>query len=168
MAYIRSAASAFQYRNYHPNCCHSLRQVTLTESTVILTTWLKHFAFLVCEQWHKDLSFWWHWYVHWNKYLLLRDELKILSKLQAFALCGAFCMKCFEKCTYFANIKDDLRNAWKRLRKTVIHFKIIFFPRVKSKLNCQQSWLQFSVSHDPSEIILICWFAAEDFYLFYQ
>ncbi len=56
-------------------------------------------------------------------YLLLRDELKILSKLQAFArnpLCGAVCTNCFEKCTYyFANIKDDLRNAPKRLRKTV-------------------------------------------------
>ncbi len=41
-------------------------------------------------------------------YLLLRDELKILSKLQAFAgnlLRGAVCTKCFEKCTYFcANI----------------------------------------------------------------
>ncbi len=38
----------------------------------------------------------------------LRDELKILSKLQAFAgnlLCGAVCTNCFEKCTYFcANI----------------------------------------------------------------
>lgn len=53
----------------------------------------------------------------------MRDELKILSKLQAFAgnpLCGAVCMNCFEKCTYFfANIKDDLRNAPKRLRITV-------------------------------------------------
>ncbi len=43
-----------------------------------------------------------------DKYLLLRDELKILSKLQAFAgnpLCVAVCTNCFEKCTYFcANI----------------------------------------------------------------
>ncbi len=57
-------------------------------------------------------------------YLLLRDELKILSKLQAFAgnlLCGAVCTNCFEKCTYFfANIKDDSRNTPKRLRKTVM------------------------------------------------
>ncbi len=50
-----------------------------------------------------------------HKYLFLGDELKILSKLQAFAgnlLCGAVCTNCFEKCTYlFANIKDDSRNA---------------------------------------------------------
>ncbi len=71
----------------------------------------------------QGLSFWWHWYVHWHKFLLLRDELKILKKLQAFAgnpLCGAICTNCFEKCTYFsANIKDDSRNAPKLLRKTV-------------------------------------------------
>ncbi len=30
--------SAFQFSDCHPNCCHSLHQVTLTESTVILTT----------------------------------------------------------------------------------------------------------------------------------
>ncbi len=57
-------------------------------------------------------------------YLLLREELKILSKLQAFAgnlLCGAVCTNCFEKFTYFfANIKDDSRNTPKRLRKTVM------------------------------------------------
>ncbi len=49
------------------------------------------------------------------KCLLLRNELNMLSKLQAFEgnpLCGVVCMKCFEKCTYiFANIKDDSRNA---------------------------------------------------------
>ncbi len=42
-----------------------------------------------------------------DKYLLLRDELKILSKLQAFTgntLCGVVCTNCFEKCAYyFAN-----------------------------------------------------------------
>ncbi len=30
-----------------------------------------------------------------------------------------------------------------------------------AKLNLKQSLLQFSVSHDPLEIILICWFAAQ-------
>ncbi len=40
----------------------------------------KHFDYLVCKQWHKDLSFWWHWHVHWHKYLLLRDKLRILRK----------------------------------------------------------------------------------------
>ncbi len=52
----------------------------------------------------------------------------MLSKLQAFAgnpLCGAVCTNCFEKCTYFANIKDDSRNAPKRLRKTVIIIIVI-------------------------------------------
>ncbi len=39
-----------------------------------------------------------------NTFYFLRDELKILSKLQAFAgnpLCGSVCTNCFEKCTYF-------------------------------------------------------------------
>ncbi len=57
-------------------------------------------------------------------YILLRDELKILSKLHAFAgnpLSGAVCTNCFEKCTYFfANIKDELRNTPNLLRKTVV------------------------------------------------
>jgi len=52
-------------------------------------------------------------------YLLLRNELNIMSKLQAFAgnpLCGAVCTDCFKKCTFwFANIKDDLRNVSKQL-----------------------------------------------------
>ncbi len=29
---------------------------------------MKHFDCFVCDQWHKDFSFWWHWYVHWHKY----------------------------------------------------------------------------------------------------
>ncbi len=47
-----------------------------------------------------------------DKYLVLRDELQILSKLQAFAghlLCGAVCIKSFEKCTYFfVNITERM------------------------------------------------------------
>lgn len=54
------------------------------------------------------------------------DRLRILNKLWAFAgkpLCCAVCTTCFEKCTYcFANVEDDLRNAPKRLRKTVMSF----------------------------------------------
>ncbi len=34
-----------------------------------------------------------------------------------------------------------------------------------AKLNIQQLLLQFSVSHDPSEIILICWFGAQEMFL---
>ncbi len=58
--------------------------------------------------------------VHLHKYLLLRDKRNISNHLQAFVsnlLRGAVCTNCFEKCTYFANIKNDWRNA-KRLRKT--------------------------------------------------
>ncbi len=77
----------------------------------------------------------------------LRDELKIMSKLQVFAgnlLCGAVCTNCFEKCTdFFANIKDDSRNAPKRLRKTVILFGWVLFyftvfNREKMHFYCMQ------------------------------
>ncbi len=30
------------------------------------------------------------------------------------------------------------------------------------KLNFQQPLLQYAVSHNPSEVILICWFDAEE------
>ncbi len=42
------------------------------------------------------------------------------------------------------------------------------------KLNLQQTLLQYAVSHDPSEIILICWFVAQEqlllpvFFLYYE
>lgn len=59
-----------------------------------------------------------HVYVHWHRYFLLRDELRILSKRLAFT--GN--LSCFKKCTYcLANGENDLRNAPKCLRKTVIH-----------------------------------------------
>jgi len=38
-----------------------------------------------------------------------------------------------------------------------------FIP-VMAKLNFQQPLLQATVSHDPSEIILICWFDAQNIY----
>ncbi len=70
----------------------------------------------------------------------LRDELKMLSTLQVFAgdlLCGAVCTSCFEKYTdFFANIKDDSRNAPKRLRKTVILFvRFLFYFTVFNREN---------------------------------
>ncbi len=34
-----------------------------------------------------------------------------------------------------------------------------------AKLNFQQPLLHISVSHDPSEIILICWFGAQETFL---
>ncbi len=47
----------------------------------------------------------------------------------------------------------------------LIYFKMYFIP-VMAKLNFQQSLLQSSVSRDPSEIILIYWFAAPENVLF--
>ncbi len=35
-----------------------------------------------------------------------------------------------------------------------------------AKLNFQKTLLQFSVSHDPSEIILKCWYSAQETFLF--
>ncbi len=138
----------------------------------------KHFDYLVCEKWHKDFSFWWHWCVHWHKYLLLRDELKIFCKLQAFAgnpLC-AVCTNCFEKCTYFfANIKDDSRNAPKRLRKTVK--RILLFSRLhlfnqiyRKNSNIAKSInlfrkADFFQSHDSLQINLICWYVLKKHFL---
>ncbi len=34
-----------------------------------------------------------------------------------------------------------------------------------AKLNIQQPLLQSSVSHDPSEIILICWFGVQETFI---
>ncbi len=39
-----------------------------------------------------------------------------------------------------------------------IYFKMKFIPVIKAEFS--------SVSHDPSEIILICWFAAQETFLF--
>ncbi len=36
---------------------------------------------------------------------------------------------------------------------------------VRTKLNFHQLLLQASISHDPSEIILMCWFGAQETYL---
>jgi len=44
------------------------------------------------------------------------------------------------------------------------YLKMSFIP-VTAKLNFQQSLLQSSVSHDPSEIILICWFGAQETFI---
>ncbi len=112
--------SAFQYSNCHPNCCHSLQQVRLTECSIILTTLLRIlFVNNDTRTFHSDGTD-----MFIDKYLHLRDELKILSKLQAFArntLCGAVSTNCFEKCTYFfANItvrmiQEMHQSDWEKL-----------------------------------------------------
>ncbi len=50
-------------------------------------------------------------------------------------------------CVHQGHLFDQLKN--------VIHFKMLFIP-LMVKLNFQQPLLQTSVSHDPSELILIC------------
>ncbi len=68
----------------HPNWCHSLHQVILAECTVILRTWLSILTSLFVNNdprtFHADGID-----VCIDKHLLLRDELKILRMLQAFA-----------------------------------------------------------------------------------
>ena len=88
----------------------------------------------VWTKWHKDLSFW-STDMFIDRYLLLRDELRILSKRLAFA--GNPCPNCFEKCSYcFANVEDDSKNVPKLLRKTVIQKLIDIGPcyRLQSSL----------------------------------
>ncbi len=45
-----------------------------------------------------------------------------------------------------------------------IYIKMQFIP-VMAMLNFQQPLLQSSVSHDPSEIILISWFGAKESFI---
>jgi len=74
---------------------------TSLQRTLILT-WLSNLTVLSDSVHNDKRSFWWHWHVHWHRYLLLRDELRILSKSLAFTgnpWCFAICMNCFEKCT---------------------------------------------------------------------
>ncbi len=42
-------------------------------------------------------------------------------------------------------------------------FNIFFFPVIKAEFSA--SFLQSSVSHDPSEIIIIYWFDAQETFL---
>ncbi len=71
------------------------------------------------------------------------------------------------------------RSAWlylfdkkkKYRKKPAIFWNIIvisnigFLIEYTLKYNLSASWLQSSVSHDPSEIILICWFAAQEIFV---
>ncbi len=47
----------------------------------------------------------------------------------------------------------------------ILYILFDIYIHVMVKLNFQQSLHQFSVSHDPSEITLICWFAAQELFL---
>ncbi len=47
----------------------------------------------------------------------------------------------------------------------IIIFFIIVFLYIFCNLNFRQQLLQSSVSHDPSEIILIFWFAAQETFI---
>ncbi len=59
------------------------------------------------------------------------------------------------KMKHYYNLKE-LCSIW-------ICFKIQFISVIKAEFSA--SLLQTSVSHDPSEIILICWFAAQETFL---
>ncbi len=64
-----------------------------------------------------------------------------------------------EFCTFQNTVKSviffEILLQFKITVSFLIHFKIKFIP-VMAKLNFQQALFQSSVSHDPSEIILIC------------
>ncbi len=67
----------------------------------------------------------------------------------------------------YSKNKNIMKNCYnlKYLFSICIYFKITFIP-VIAKLNFQQPVFKSSWSHDPSEIILICLFAAHDFFFF--
>ncbi len=51
----------------------------------------------------------------------------------------------------------------------IVSREAIFYNAIYScdkKAEFSASLLQFSVSHDPSEIILICWFAVQETFIF--
>ncbi len=51
---------------------------------------------------------------------------------------------------------------------TVFYFNVFYnvIYSCEAKLNFQQPLLQSSVSNDPSEIILMCWFGNQKAYIF--
>lgn len=128
----------------------------------------KQFGCLICSQWHwHDLSFEWHWHVHWHRCLFWRDELRILWKRLAF-IGNAVCFNCFselfcEKCTlHFTNVKEDLKNAKKWLRKTVLFWSGLASQEISvQQKNCEDelffSWsAQTAFSFVDSLIQLPC------------
>ena len=109
----------------------------------------KHFDDLVREQWLNDLSFWWHWHDHWHEYLLLRDVLRIFSDwlaLETYLLYIAVCTNCSEKCTYyFAHVRDDVKNAPKRLRNCKKNPRVLVKDLQKSLEDANISVDEFTI-----------------------
>ncbi len=72
------------------------------------------------------------------------------------------------------HIINKLLSFWGQITEYIceilLQFKTIFYLNIfknviyscDGKAVFSASWLQSSVSHDPSEIILICWFAAQE------
>ncbi len=66
---------------------------------------------------------------------------------------------CFDKNAVKTVIFTSYYNL-KLLFPILVHFKMLFISVIKAESSA--SLLLSSVSHDPSEIILICWFAAQE------
>ncbi len=62
-------------------------------------------------------------------------------------------------------LRADLRAHFDDFTIWICFLLYILFYILMVKLNFQQSLHQFSVSHDPSEITLICWFAAQELFI---
>ena len=81
---------------------------------------------LIYTKWHKD-SFWWHWHVHWHRYLLLSDELRILRKtfdwlLQVIHGVLLFVQIVLRNVLTVLQISRMFREMYQSDRKTVIHY----------------------------------------------
>lgn len=108
---------------------------------------------LAFDLWPHDKAIWLSYAytmtqgIHWHKYLLLRDEIRILRKRLTFTSdqwCVAFCMNCFEKFAYcFTNVENDSRNAPKWLRK-IAKTASVSSHQVKSyRILWHSGWVNF-------------------------
>ncbi len=69
----------------------------------------------------------------------------------------------FIKCkTQYKNININNNNVLIYYYNKKYQFLILILIPLMVKLNCQQQLQQSLVPHDPSEIILICWFEAQE------
>ncbi len=124
--------SAFKYSKCHPNCCHSLHQVILTECTVILTKWLSILTILFVNNdtrtFYSDGT---DMFIDINTYF--EGWSTDLSKLQVFAgnpLCGAVCTNCLRNA--HTSLQTSLQNLLENSEGTLswqIDCAFAVFPR---------------------------------------
>lgn len=113
--------------------------------------------YLVHKYWCQDSSSWSHWHFHWHQYLLLRNELSMLSKRHASAgyqLGFAVCTNSLEKCM---NVGSDVRNAPKPLRTAV---KLLLMIKIKGIFIQIWTWCWFSNINLKIWIIYFCVFTS--------